>query len=254
MAKAEAIGKYYDKFTEGYLATYGSTIQAFRPSNLSDLHEYVIQSAGLSDGQAILDAGCGVGGPSMYFADKLDVTIQGITISQEQVNIANRRIQERSLGEKVKVGLGDFHELNTQFSENSFDRVLFLESLGHAEDSASVIKQCFSILKDEGEIYIKDFFPFEIEDEAKRERHQFVIDRINDSYFYNVLNLNKTLSALRRVGFEVLFVKKFDFVDDITARAAFEENFKIDLFGEMEEFRVAEWLEIKCRKPVNPLF
>lgn len=250
----EAVAAYYDKYTRGYLDTYGDTIQAFRPEQVEDLHRYVMGSAGIRDGMRVLDAGCGVAGPACYFASHADLTLDGITISAEQKRLADARIREQGLGDRVHIIQGDYHQLSDHFAPDTYDLVLFLESLGHAADACKVLDETWQVLAPGGCVYIKDFFPFDIVDAEKALRHQFVIDRINESYTYNVLSLDKTLRKLRQTGFELLYVKKFDFVDDITARFQFEEMFRIDLFGDMEEFRVAEWLELKFRKPETPLF
>ncbi|MCP4123957.1 MAG: class I SAM-dependent methyltransferase [Bacteroidetes bacterium] len=253
-AGQDAVASYYDQYTEGYLNTYGDTIQAFRPTRTEELHDYVIKNSGMSNNMRILDAGCGVAGPSCYFATHMEVSIDGITISPEQKRLGELRVRDHSLEKRVRIVEGDFHQLSQHFKPNTHDLVLFLESLGHARDSAAVLEEAWKVMKPDGCIYIKDFFPFDITDSETKAKHRLVIDRINSSYSYNVLNLEQTIRKLRQVGFELLFVKKFDFQDDITARFNFEEMFHIDLFGDMEEFRVAEWLEIKCRKPMNPLF
>jgi cyclopropane fatty-acyl-phospholipid synthase-like methyltransferase len=250
----KSVAGYYDKYTEGYLNTYGDTIQAFRPSDVGDLHRYIINSAEISDGLQILDAGCGVAGPACFFAANRNVFIEGITISAEQKRLADENVKRNNLDGRVRITLGDYHELSKYYASNAFDRVLFLESLGHAGKPEDVLAGAWEMLRPGGSVYIKDFFPFEILDKDKARRHRQVIDRINESYTYNTLNLDATVRKLRQLGFELIFIKKFEFMDDITVRAHFEEMFEIDLFGEMEEFRVAEWLELKFRKPEFPLF
>jgi cyclopropane fatty-acyl-phospholipid synthase-like methyltransferase len=72
-------------------------IQAFRTKNVNDYLDYTIESAELKNGQSILDAGCGVGGPASYIASKLNVDIQGITISEVQAdpNLKRLLLQKR---------------------------------------------------------------------------------------------------------------------------------------------------------------
>ena len=254
MIKADKVNAYYNQFTDSYLSTYGEVIQAFRPANTQDLHEYVIDSAALSSGQHILDAGCGVGGPACYFSQKLGVQIEGITISEKQVELANQLAKEKGLSTQCRFTQGDYHDLSTIYKSKQFDCILFLESLGHAENPDRVLSEAVKTLKVGGSIYIKDFFPFEIEDPKLKVLHQRVIDAINESYCYNVLDLNATISSARKNGLQIDYIRKFDFQDDITARFDFEQQNQIDLFGELEEFRVAEWLELKFSLPEYPLF
>lgn len=250
----QAIGHYYDKLTASYLSTYGDTLQAFRPREESDLHQYLLEQIGIEDGQIILDAGCGVAGPAISFAKQRRITIEGITVSDVQFRIASSKVERADLLGNVRVKQGDFHRLNDHYQKEAFDSILFLEALGHSHSPDDIIKDCFGLLKKGGIIYIKDFYPLQIPDKEKRHEQCAVIDRINQHYCYSTLDLNNTITALREVGFEIEFIKKFGFVDDIKARADFESANSIDLYNGQSEFRIAEWLEIKCRKPEFALF
>lgn len=246
----ESVGEYYDKTTDDYLATYGNTIQAFRPTNEDDLHKYVIESAGLKKNQKILDAGCGVGGPALFFAKKLNVDITGISISKHQIELAQKFAKEKwLLRGRINFQTGDYHQMSQIVPESSMDRVLFLESLGHSHQPKVAIEEAFKVLKSGGAVYIKDFFPYELSDKTIQEKYDQVVRNINAAYYYHVLDLNKTISQLRQAGFEVGYIKKFEFADDIERRAAFESRVNIDLFGDIPEFRVAEWLELFFIKP-----
>lgn len=229
-------------------------MQAFRPKEERDLHQYLIQQIGIEDGQRILDAGCGIAGPAISFAKQKQVEIEGITISSVQLHTANSRIKEARLLGSVHVRQGDYHKLKDHYQVGSFDAILFLEALGHSHDPDKVIKDCFDLLKKGGVIYIKDFYPLQIADNGKRHRVEKVIGRVNQHYLYNTLDLNNTITSLREAGFEIDFISKFRFSDDISARSAFESANQIDLYEGQPEFRIAEWLEIKCKKPEFGLF
>ncbi len=246
---AENVKAYYDKLTSSYLDIYGDVIQAFRPSKKKDLLRYIAQSSGLKRGMKILDAGCGVGGPAIYFASEYKVRVDALTISPVQVEEAKLRVAEKNLGEYVHVSEGDYHHLDNYYAANSYDAVYFLESLGHAAAPEQVITKAYQSLKPGGYIYIKDFYRKISEDVIEQQKIDKVIQNINQSYSYNTLDLHELLYALRKCGFEILFIKNFDFKDDTSIRAAFEQAHQIDVFEGMDEFWPAEWLEIKCRKP-----
>ena len=252
-AHSRRVADYYDTHTDHYLKTYGPLIQAYRPTRDRDLLDHTIQATGMERGQQVLDAGCGVGGPALYFAQHAGVSIDGVTISAHQVEHAERLARELGV-ENVRFQEGDYHELDALYPADTFDHVLFLESLGHAVRPATVIEAAWTVLRPGGRIYIKDFFPFDIEDEELAARHRLVIDRIDQHYCYNTLDLVDTLRALRRRGFAIDFIRQMPFTPDITKRFTFEELLDVDLFGDMDEFRVAEWLEIRCTKPEFPLF
>src|SRR6187402_2801044 len=58
------VAAFYNQNTDKFLEVYGEVIQAFRTKDVSIYLDYTIENAELKDGQKILDAGCGVGGPA----------------------------------------------------------------------------------------------------------------------------------------------------------------------------------------------
>lgn len=247
--KREEVEKYYDEWTSRYLDVYGDVIQAFRPSNTEELLDYTIGSAGIADGMRVLDAGCGVCGPATHFASRLqNLAIEAVTISQVQVEEGRKKVIEAGVANRVRVEKGDYHRLDQIFEPESFDLVLFLESLGHAEDPGEVIRAASEVVKPGSCVYIKDFFPLETKDEYVKGRVAEVIDNINRLYSYNVLDLHETLSSLRKNGFLIDTIKCPSYENDVGIRAAFEDQFGIDIYGGGSAFLPAEWLEIRCRK------
>ena len=224
--QSEKTAAYYGKYQQGYNEIYGDMIQAFRPGSDEELMRAIVSGAGLVDGMSILDAGCGVAGPAIWLADHLDLQILGVTISDIQVIEAHAKVTAAHLEENVNVVLGDFHELPAIVKGNSFDRVLYLESLGHAGEPAKAIAGAYEVLKPGGAIYIKDFYYKVLSDPYWSERVRKTIDNINKYYSYNTLNLTDTIIALRAVGFEIDFIRKYAFKDDISIRYEFEKAFR----------------------------
>ena len=241
---------YYDKWQQRYNETYGDIIQAFRPASEEALISYLAESIKFKSGDKVLDAGCGIAGPAVRFTQRYDIDIFGVTISEIQVRQALELVEKSGLTKKIRIIQGDYHHLTDYFEQDSFDKILFLESLGHAGDPTKVISESFQILKPGGLIYIKDFYIKEPDDRYWRNRIQKTIDNIDRLYSYRTLKLTSTISALRAAGFEIEFIRKFAFQDDISVRFEFESRFGIDIFGGEAEFYPAEWLEIKCLKPV----
>lgn len=248
MSRSEDVQKYYDLKTNVYLKIYGNVIQAFRPSSEKSLLKYLSKSIGLKKGQKILDAGCGVGGPAIYFASEYNITIDGITISSVQATIANEQIKKKRLEKRVSIIQGDYHKLQETYPSKKFDGILFLESLGHSDHAREVIRQAAYLTNPGGFIYIKDFFRKESNDADFQKKTDIVIERMNLHYQYNTLRLLPILEELRANNFEIEFIKKFDFKDDTNIRAKFETHEGINIFEGFEEFWPAEWLEIKCSK------
>lgn len=245
---SKKVKDYYEEMTSSYLDIYGDVIQAYRPASQDDLLEYLAKSIGFTDGQRVLDAGCGVGGPACFFAHHLKIRIDGITISPSQARLFSERVEREKLSERVNVLEGDFHFLESYFPKEQFDHVIFLESLGHSHQAPLAIQSAHRVLKPGGHIYIKDFFIREVSNPEFQKKIQRVVRNINQAYNYNTLDLHQVITAVRRAGFHLVSIKRPEFQNDITVRAAFETNHGIDLYEGGPEFMPAEWLEIKCQK------
>lgn len=244
-----AVEQYYDEWTGRYLDVYGDMIQAFRSSEDAGTLDYIANSIDFTRGERVLDAGCGVGGPARYFAKKYGVQVDGLTISQVQVDKAAELNAKVGLSDKVNIRKGDFHQLASFFDVEAYDKVLFLESLGHSNDPEQVIRQAFDLTKPGGHVYIKDFYFKETYDPEYQKYIDRLVNNINKAYSYNTLDLNVVLKALRKSGYEMVYMRPIAIEHDIEVRADFESRFGIDLFEGGRDFPYADWLEIKCWKP-----
>ncbi|OPZ97716.1 MAG: Demethylrebeccamycin-D-glucose O-methyltransferase [Bacteroidetes bacterium ADurb.Bin408] len=172
------------------------------------LHEYIMQSAGIKDGIKILDAGCGVCGPAIYFAGKRDINIDAITVSQKQADVAAENIIKAGLEHKISVRHADFHQVDKLFPENSFDLILFLESYGHAYNHEKLIKAATKVLKKGGHIYIKDYFKKDLPGSLlQRQLIRMGIKNMNNVYRYNTPDLYHTIYILRQLNFELKWLR-----------------------------------------------
>ncbi len=247
----EQVGVYYDEWTPRYRASFGNTFQACRPTETADLHRYILESAGIRDGERILDAGCGVCGPSIYFAAQRNITIDAITVSKVQVVAARLLIAEAGLSEKVTVHLGDFHKLHERFPEATFDRVLFLESLSHAADPVGPLRSVFGVMKPGGTVYIKDFFLKEYANIDQQQRVLETVERVDRAFALRTPRVQHTVSVLKEIGFIEERVGPVGFRNDITMWADFNKAHNFDLYGGAQPLEWSDWLELRFAKPLG---
>ncbi len=78
----------------------------------------------LQPGQNVLEIGCGWGGFAEYVARTFGARVVGLTISKEQRDFAQRRIQEAGLAEKVEIRLQDYRDERDQY-----DRIASIEMI-----------------------------------------------------------------------------------------------------------------------------
>ena len=206
--KPEAVGKYYDDWLDRYQEVYGNTIQSYRSENIELLHQYIIKSAGLKDGMNILDAGCGVGGPAIYFAKQLDIHIDAITVSEKQAQEAQKNVNDCGLQDKISIITGDYHLIDKMYPENYFDEVIFLESYGHAQNHEKLLKAASKVLKTGGCIYIKDYFKKDLpKDLLQKQLIKMGIRNMDTVYHYNTPDLYQTIYIMRQLNFELHWLR-----------------------------------------------
>jgi cyclopropane-fatty-acyl-phospholipid synthase len=80
----------------------------------------------LRPGQKVLDIGCGWGGMALYLASECGVDVTGLTLSQEQLKVAERRAAAAGLSERVRFRLRDYRE-----ETERYDRIVSVGMFEH---------------------------------------------------------------------------------------------------------------------------
>lgn len=118
-------------------------------------------------GERVLDAGCGVGGSSMWLARNYGVDTVGISISAKELERARNYTRKRGLEGQCTFQQQDY--INTNFPDNSFDIVWAQESSCHSPHKDLFIKEMYRVLKPGGRMVIEDWYrtgrPFHPADE-----------------------------------------------------------------------------------------
>ncbi len=107
-------------------------------------------------GQRVLDAGCGVGGSSMWLARNYGVDTVGITVSDKELDRARRYTRKRGLEGQCTYDKQDY--INTNFPDNSFDIVWAQESFCHSTHKDQFVKEACRVLKPGGRLVIEDWY------------------------------------------------------------------------------------------------
>lgn len=102
--------------------------------------------------QDILDIGCGIGGSSLYLAEKFAANVTGITLSPVQASRATERAIAASLDSRVQFQVAN--ALKMPFEDNSFDFVWSLESGEHMPDKTQFVAECYRVLKPKGKLIL----------------------------------------------------------------------------------------------------
>lgn len=248
------VGEFYNNYNDKFLQVYGDIIQAFRTHNVEKLLDYQIEAMDLKPGMRVVDAGCGVCGPALYFAKKAGVEVHAVTISKEQFEIAQKKIAEAGMQDKVSVYHGDYHQLKDVIGKDGFDAVYFLESFGHSPYHHKAIDSAWKVLKNGGLLYVKDLFRRESllpEHAPKIERE---IKKINEAYRYNIADLYEVLGHLRKQGWILSKFKTIDLplgeFENLTISNEFQELTGIAQIESWDDYVFpVDFFEVFCIKP-----
>jgi cyclopropane-fatty-acyl-phospholipid synthase len=113
----------YEAFLDSSLAyTCGYEI-ADGTSDIEQLQQQkfarICKKLQLKEGDRVADLGCGFGGLLMYAAQHHGITGKGLTISKKQAEMANERIVQKGLDDRIRVEYASFETLT-----GSYDKIV----------------------------------------------------------------------------------------------------------------------------------
>lgn len=126
------------------------------PESLLRMNEVMIETGSIAAGDKVLDAGCGVGGSSIFLASNAGCNVTGITLSERQAKQAMAHAKERGLDRLVDFKVMDY--CHTSFADESFDVVWGCESVCYADSKEQFIREAFRLLRPGGRMIVADGF------------------------------------------------------------------------------------------------
>lgn len=119
-----------------------------------NLNSYVARLGHVSQGDLLLDAGCGVGGTSIYMAKNHQCQTTGITLVPHQVEQARENARHQGVESLTDYQVMDY--CLTTFPDNHFDIVTGIESICHADSKRDFLEEAFRILKPGGKLILAE--------------------------------------------------------------------------------------------------
>jgi tocopherol O-methyltransferase len=163
----------------GYYGADGKTKKERRQAQI-DLIEELLKWSQVDSASNILDVGCGIGGSTLYLANKYQANATGITLSPVQADRAKERARGLGLGERVNFQVANALEM--PFADNSFDLVWSLESGEHMPDKVKFLQECHRVLKPGGKLIMVTWCHRPIDNSPLTEEEQKQLQEIYRVY------------------------------------------------------------------------
>jgi cyclopropane-fatty-acyl-phospholipid synthase len=106
-----------------YFSAGASTLEEAQEAKL----ELVCRKLGLSEGQRVLDVGCGWGSFAIHAASRHGVRVIGVTLAEQQADLARRRVRDAGLSDQIEIRLADYREV----ADGPFDAISSIGMVEH---------------------------------------------------------------------------------------------------------------------------
>ncbi|KUL42616.1 cyclopropane-fatty-acyl-phospholipid synthase [Streptomyces sp. NRRL F-4489] len=164
-----------------------------------DKLDLICRKLGLTEGQRLLDVGCGWGSMVLHAAREYGVRAVGITLSEEQATYARKRIAEAGLADRIEIRVQDYREV----ADGPFDAI---SSIGMAEHVgraryAEYAGLLYGLLKPGGRLLNHQIARRPLADEDA-----YHVDEFIDRYVFpdgELAPVGRTVAQLEEAGFEV---------------------------------------------------
>ncbi|MGC4900430.1 SAM-dependent methyltransferase [Micromonospora echinospora] len=161
----ESVGAFYDQVNEIVAQAQGGNMHYgywTGPDDESDfetagarLTDMMIERVGARRGDRVLDVGCGPGRPGVRLARASGAELVGISISEQDVRLANERARVEGVSDRVRFKHANM--LSLPFPDDSFDHAMAFESIVHVPDRTAALREIARVVRPGGRIVLTDF-------------------------------------------------------------------------------------------------
>lgn len=226
----DLIKDYFTSIAGELIDLNGDNLQELGPSVPQELAQFIIEKADIQEGDVILDAGSGTGYIDVLITQQFARTeIIALDICPEFIKRAETiTVKTGADRNRFKPKEGDFTKLSHLFEPNTFDKILFLESILYSPSLIYTLMEAKKVLKPEGQIIIKDVFCL-APNNSKKEFEEFYAKN-RQVTLRNVVTLSQLFGMFESLGLIMRYQEYIPAHNQIKLPSSlsmgFEEEFK----------------------------
>jgi cyclopropane-fatty-acyl-phospholipid synthase len=165
---------------------------------------YIAELLSVKPGEQVLDAGCGWGSVLVELGKRTQGQLRGITLSEQQAQLARRRAVEAGVDDRVQIDVTHVEDL--ELEPESLDVVLFVGSIVHMHNRPEIHQKMARALRPGGRLFINDcYFPGTQRGRRDSEATRYILSTTLG--YCRLLSLSEELALIESAGFDVVSVR-----------------------------------------------
>ncbi len=198
------------KVLESSAQRYDAGIKILSLGQIEKIHREIVENH-IAFGDKVLEIGCGTGTLAILCAEK-GASVVGFDISPQMLSIANKKIRERNLTDRIQLEEMGAIEMDKAFNSDTFDKIVsaLVFSEFYSDEQKYVLREAHRVLKHGGLIIIAD----EVRPNSLAKRMLQLLVRIPLMVITYILTQTSTKalkgieSAMTSAGFQVVHQKR----------------------------------------------
>jgi cyclopropane-fatty-acyl-phospholipid synthase len=199
--------EFYELFLDPQMqyspAYFASEATSLEDAQLAKL-DLICRKLELAEDDHLLDIGCGWGGLACHAAQYFGARVHGVTLSKEQLDYAQAKVQRLGLADRVKLELKDFRSIQSAGVYSKVVQVGMFEHVG-VDNHDAYFGHVHHLMR-EGGLYLHDAITKRAPKDLKKFRSLTPYMRVINRYIFpggELDYLGLTITNLERNGFEV---------------------------------------------------
>ena len=206
----ETVQEYYDLCNAFMVFGWGESLHFAPLSPHESLEEskvrhqrLMIAKLELDAGMAVIDVGCGIGGPMRRVIREAGVKVVGVNSSEVQLDKARALNAEAGLDHMVDYLACSFMDMSA-LADDTFDRGYAIESTCHAPDKVGAFTEIYRVLKPGALFWGQEMCMTDTFDPGDDRHRAIKQDLMHGIALKDIATMHEVNRALETAGFEVI--------------------------------------------------